>query len=81
MSRSWQNTPACRPNLVAFASLTPPRPSRSWSWRPREQNVRKAISVADHVIVLVLGNVRYSGDVGQLEREVDLGHLFIEGKG
>lgn len=46
-----------------------------------EQNVRKAISVADHVIVLVLGNVRYSGDVGKLEREVDLGRLFIEGKG
>ena len=46
-----------------------------------EQNVRKALSVADHAIVLVLGNVRYAGDVGELEREVDLGRLFVEGKG
>jgi branched-chain amino acid transport system ATP-binding protein len=46
-----------------------------------EQNVRKALAVADHVVVLVLGRVRYSGDVERLSREVDLGRLFIEGKG
>lgn len=46
-----------------------------------EQNVRKALSVADHVVVLVLGTVRYQGDVARLEREVDLGRLFVEGKG
>jgi len=46
-----------------------------------EQNVRKALAVADHVVVLVLGNVRYAGDAGRLEGEVDLGRLFVEGKG
>jgi branched-chain amino acid transport system ATP-binding protein len=46
-----------------------------------EQNVRKALSVADHVVVLVLGNVRYQGDATRLENEVDLGRLFVEGKG
>lgn len=46
-----------------------------------EQNVRKALSVADHAIVLVLGNVRYAGGAAELEREVDLGRLFVEGKG
>jgi branched-chain amino acid transport system ATP-binding protein len=46
-----------------------------------EQNVRKALSVADHVVVLVLGRVRYQGDVHRLEHEVDLGRLFVEGKG
>ncbi len=46
-----------------------------------EQNVRKALAVADHVGVLVLGNVRYQGGVDRLEHEVDLGRLFVEGKG
>jgi branched-chain amino acid transport system ATP-binding protein len=46
-----------------------------------EQNVRKALSVADHAMVLVLGQVRYQGGVDDLERDVDLGRLFIEGKG
>jgi branched-chain amino acid transport system ATP-binding protein len=46
-----------------------------------EQNVRKALTVADHVIVLVLGHLRYQGDVARLEREVDLGRLFVEGTG
>jgi branched-chain amino acid transport system ATP-binding protein len=46
-----------------------------------EQNVRKALAVADHVVVLVLGQLRYQGDVARLEREVDLGRLFVEGKG
>lgn len=45
-----------------------------------EQNVRKALSIADHVVVLVLGTVRYQGDVARLEREVDLGRLFVEGR-
>jgi branched-chain amino acid transport system ATP-binding protein len=45
-----------------------------------EQNVRKALAVADHVVVLVLGRLRYQGDVARLEREVDLGRLFVEGK-
>jgi branched-chain amino acid transport system ATP-binding protein len=46
-----------------------------------EQNVRKALSVAEHVVVLVLGQVRYTGGVERLENEVDLGRLFVEGKG
>lgn len=46
-----------------------------------EQNVKKALSVAGHVGVLVLGNVRYQGGVDRLEEEVDLGRLFVEGKG
>jgi branched-chain amino acid transport system ATP-binding protein len=45
-----------------------------------EQNVRKALSVASHVIVLVLGEVRFHGEVEELERTVDLGTLFLEGK-
>jgi len=45
-----------------------------------EQNVRKALSVADHVVVLVLGEVRYSGTPADLERTIDLGTLFLEGK-
>jgi branched-chain amino acid transport system ATP-binding protein len=44
-----------------------------------EQNVRKALAVADRVCVLVLGQVRYLGEVDRLEREVDLGRLFVEG--
>lgn len=39
-----------------------------------EQSVRKALSVASHVIVRVLGEVE------ELERTVDLGTLFLEGK-
>jgi branched-chain amino acid transport system ATP-binding protein len=46
-----------------------------------EQNVRKALSVAGHVLVLVLGEVRYHGSVEELEDRVDLGRLFVEGKG
>lgn len=45
-----------------------------------EQNVRKALAVADHVVVLVLGEVRYAGNPNNLEKEVDLGTLFMEGK-
>ena len=45
-----------------------------------EQNVRKALSIAEHIVVLVLGHIRYQGGVEQLEREVDLGRLFVEGK-
>ncbi len=45
-----------------------------------EQNVRKALSVADHVIVLVLGELRYMGSPDKLESEIDLGKLFLEGK-
>ncbi len=45
-----------------------------------EQNVRKALSVAAHVAVLVLGRLRYQGDPHRLESEVDLGRLFLEGK-
>jgi branched-chain amino acid transport system ATP-binding protein len=46
-----------------------------------EQNVRKALAVAGHVVVLVLGNVRYQGSAARLADEVDLGRLFLEGKG
>ena len=45
-----------------------------------EQNVRKALSVAGHIIVLVLGEVRFSGPPAELESSVDLGKLFLEGK-
>jgi branched-chain amino acid transport system ATP-binding protein len=45
-----------------------------------EQNVRKALQVADHVVVLVLGEVRYQGSPEELEKTVDLGTLFLEGK-
>ncbi|WP_053384515.1 ABC transporter ATP-binding protein [Leucobacter celer] len=45
-----------------------------------EQNVRKALEIADTIIVLVLGNVRYVGTPQEIERDVDLGTLFIEGK-
>jgi branched-chain amino acid transport system ATP-binding protein len=46
-----------------------------------EQNVRKALAAAGNVVVLVLGNVRYQGDASRLADEVDLGRLFLEGKG
>lgn len=46
-----------------------------------EQNVRKALAVADHVAVLVLGLVRYQGSTERLENEVDLSRLFLEGDG
>jgi branched-chain amino acid transport system ATP-binding protein len=45
-----------------------------------EQNVRKALSVADHVVVLVLGGVRFEGNPQDLESKVDLGTLFLEGR-
>jgi branched-chain amino acid transport system ATP-binding protein len=45
-----------------------------------EQNVRKALQVADHVVVLVLGEVRYQGSPDEIEKTVDLGTLFLEGK-
>lgn len=45
-----------------------------------EQNVRKALSIAGHVVVLVLGNVRYEGAPADLESKVDLGTLFLEGR-
>jgi len=45
-----------------------------------EQNVRKALSVADHVVVLVLGDVRFEGTPQDLEGTVDLGTLFLEGR-
>lgn len=45
-----------------------------------EQNVRMALEVADFVAVLVLGEVRYLGSPQQLEKDVDLGTLFLEGK-
>jgi branched-chain amino acid transport system ATP-binding protein len=45
-----------------------------------EQNVRKALSVADRAVVLVLGTVRYAGGTDRLEHEIDLGRLFVEGK-
>jgi branched-chain amino acid transport system ATP-binding protein len=44
-----------------------------------EQNVRKGLSVADHVVVLTLGQVRFGGRPDRLEAEVDLGRLFLEG--
>jgi branched-chain amino acid transport system ATP-binding protein len=42
-----------------------------------EQNVRKVLEVAGHVIVLVLGRVRFQGSRERLEREVDLERLFL----
>jgi branched-chain amino acid transport system ATP-binding protein len=45
-----------------------------------EQNVRKALEIADHMIVLVLGERRFMGTPQQVEQEVDLGTLFLEGK-
>jgi branched-chain amino acid transport system ATP-binding protein len=45
-----------------------------------EQNVRKALSVADHVVVLVLGDVKFEGNPRDLENTVDLGTLFLEGR-
>ncbi len=44
-----------------------------------EQNVRKGLSIADRVIVLTLGEVRFVGSPDRLEAEVDLGRLFLEG--
>jgi len=46
-----------------------------------EQNVKKALSVATHVAVLVLGRLRYQGPPDRLEAELDLARLFLEGKG
>ena len=45
-----------------------------------EQNTKKALSIAEHVVVLVLGNVRFEGAPKVLEEEVDLGRLFLEGR-
>jgi branched-chain amino acid transport system ATP-binding protein len=45
-----------------------------------EQNVRKALDVADNVVVLVLGEVRFQGPPAELEETIDLGTLFLEGK-
>lgn len=45
-----------------------------------EQNVRKALEIADMIVVIVLGNVRYVGTPAEIERDIDLGTLFIEGK-
>jgi ABC-type branched-subunit amino acid transport system ATPase component len=45
-----------------------------------EQNVPKALNVADNVIVLVLGEVRFQGPPAELEETIDLGTLFLEGK-
>lgn len=45
-----------------------------------EQNVRKALDVADNVVVLVLGEVRFQGPPAHLEQAIDLGTLFLEGK-
>ena len=45
-----------------------------------EQNVRKALAVANHVVVLVLGQVRFEGSPSDLESKVDLGTLFLEGR-
>lgn len=45
-----------------------------------EQNVRKALDVADNVIVLVLGEVRFQGPPAELEATIDIGTLFLEGK-
>lgn len=42
-----------------------------------EQNVRKVLEAASHVVVLVLGRVRFQGPREQLEREVDLQRLFM----
>jgi len=45
-----------------------------------EQNVRKALEISDHVVVLVLGEVRYEGGAKNVNDEIDLGRLFLEGK-
>jgi branched-chain amino acid transport system ATP-binding protein len=45
-----------------------------------EQNVRKGLTVADNVVTLVLGDVRYQGPAADLEKTIDLGTLFMEGK-
>lgn len=45
-----------------------------------EQNVRKGLTVADNVVTLVLGDVRYQGPAADLEKNIDLGTLFMEGK-
>ncbi len=42
-----------------------------------EQNVRKVLEVAQQVVVLVLGRVRFQGSRERLEREVDLARLFM----
>jgi branched-chain amino acid transport system ATP-binding protein len=45
-----------------------------------EQNVRKALDVADNVIVLVLGQVRFQGPPAELAATIDIGTLFLEGR-
>lgn len=45
-----------------------------------EQNVRKALEVADQIIVLVLGERRFMGTPREVEEGIDLGTLFLEGK-
>ncbi|MFJ6114583.1 ABC transporter ATP-binding protein [Agrococcus sediminis] len=45
-----------------------------------EQNVKKALEIAQTLIVIVLGEVRYIGSPEALQNDVDLGTLFLEGK-
>ncbi|CAB4838257.1 MAG: ATP-binding cassette domain-containing protein [Actinobacteria bacterium] len=45
-----------------------------------EQNTKKALAIANHVVVLVLGDVRFEGTPDSLEKEIDLGTLFLEGR-
>lgn len=45
-----------------------------------EQNVRAALEIADHAVVLVLGEVRHQGPTEHLAAEIDLGRLFLEGR-
>jgi len=45
-----------------------------------EQNTKKALAIANHVVVLVLGDVRFEGTPDSLGKEIDLGTLFLEGR-
>ena len=45
-----------------------------------EQNTKKALAIANHAVVLVLGDVRFEGTPDSLEKEIDLGTLFLEGR-
>ncbi len=45
-----------------------------------EQNTKKALAIANHVVVLVLGDARFEGTPDSLEKEIDLGTLFLEGR-